>query len=232
MKTAIMQPYFFPYIGYFQLINHVDKFVILDDVQYIKSGWINRNYLLQKNKPLMFTIPVSVESSRSLINNVKVKYNTGRIIKLLKTIELNYSKSPFYKNVIPLIENIFEEKNELISDMALSSISTVIGYLSINTVIIESSSVFNNRHLKGEDRIIDICKLLGADKYFNLSGGQSIYSKDRFNKEGIELNFIKTREITYKQFTDYFTGPLSIIDNLMFNSPEDINKSLLEFEIL
>jgi len=232
MKIAVMQPYFLPYIGYFQLINLVDKFVILDDVQFINKGWINRNYILQKNKPLLFTIPVSKMNSKSLISETKVFYDSGKISKFLKSVKLNYSSSPFFKEVFYLLENIFRKKYSGISGLALSGLYSVNDYLNINTNIIKSSSVYKNQQLKGEERIIDICRQEGADEYYNLSGGVDIYSKEKFESENIKLKFIKTKEIRYKQFENEFTGPLSIIDNLMFYSPEEVKKSLLEFEIL
>lgn len=231
MKLAVMQPYFLPYLGYFQLIDQVDKFVILDDVQFIKSGWINRNYILHGDKPLLFTIPVHKLSSKSLIRDVKVIYDSGRIIKFLKTIKLNYSKSPFFKNIIPLIELTLENVNTNISDFSLTGIKAVNEYLGIKTEIIESSSIYRNINLNGEERILDICRQEGADEYFNLSGGIDLYSKELFNSKGIKLNFIRSKKIEYKQFKSEFTGPLSIIDNLMFNSPDEVKKSLQEFEI-
>lgn len=227
-----MQPYFLPYIGYFQLINHVDKFVILDDVQFINKGWINRNYILQNGKPLMFTIPVSKKSSRSLINEISVFYESENINKFLKTIKHSYSEAIYYNNVFPMLKNLFENNCSCISSLAVKSLLSVNKYLNIKTEIIESSTIYNNQQQKGEYKIIDICKKEGADEYFNLSGGIGLYSKEVFKNEDIELKFIKTKEIKYKQFQNEFVGPLSIIDNLMFNSPEEVKNSLSEFEIL
>lgn len=231
MKLSIMQPYFLPYIGYFQLINHADKFVILDDVQYIKSGWINRNYILQIDKPLLFTVPVSKLSSKSLISDTTVMTGTGRITKFLKSVHLNYYKAPYFENVFSILTKIFETKHKNISHLNYFAINEVMKYLKIETEIVRSSSVYENRQLKGEIRIIDICKKENAAEYINLSGGQELYSKKNFRENGINLKFIKSKEIKYRQFKENFTAPLSVIDNLMFNSPEEVKKSLFDIEI-
>ncbi len=232
MKIAIMQPYLFPYLGYFQLINYADKFVVLDDVQFINKGWINRNYILNAGKPLLFTIPVVKPESRSLITDVTVLEDTKLINKFLKTVQISYSKAPFVNDVYPLLESVFSKGIKSISGLALSGIKTVNEYLNISTDIVSTSSIYNNRNLKGEKRIIDICKLEGADEYVNLSGGMDLYSHAEFEKSGISLKFIKIKNIKYKQYKNEFVSSLSIIDNLMFNSRADVISSLSEFEIL
>jgi len=227
-----MQPYIFPYLGYFQLINYADKFVILDDVQFINSGWINRNYILHNKEKLLFTIPIQRNGSRSDINKVVVSLTAERKKKLLKSFYFNYLNAPYFKTVFPMLENLFSGNLTGISKLALSSIENVSNYLGIDTQIIESSEIYNNKELKGQNRIIDICKKEKADEYINPSGGIDLYKYEDFKNEGIELKFIKSREIKYKQYNNEFVGPLSIIDNLMFNSPEQVRKSLIEFDLL
>ncbi|MBK8983916.1 MAG: WbqC family protein [Ignavibacteria bacterium] len=232
MKIAIMQPYLFPYLGYFQLINYADKFVILDDVQFINKGRINRNYILNADKPLLFTIPVFKPESRSLITDVTVSEDTKLIKKFLKTVQINYAKAPYFNDVFPLLKSIFSKEIKSISGLALSGIKTINEYLNISTDIVKTSSLYNNSNLKGEKRIIDICKLEGADEYVNLPGGMDLYSHAEFEKSGISLKFIKINNIKYKQFNNEFVSSLSVIDNLMFNSRTDVISSLSEFEIL
>ncbi|MBK9332338.1 MAG: WbqC family protein [Ignavibacteria bacterium] len=232
MKIAIMQPYLFPYLGYFQLINYADKFIILDDVQFINSGWINRNYILHSKEKLLFTVPVKQNGSRSDINKVLVSLTEARKRKLLKSFYYNYLNAPFFTTIFPMIENLLSGNITGISKLALSGIVNVNKYLNIDTQIIESSEIYDNKELKGQNRIIDICKKENADEYINLSGGVGLYKYEDFKLEGIELKFIKSRDIKYKQYYNEFVGPLSIIDNLMFNSPEQVRKSLLEIDIL
>ncbi|MBS1516787.1 MAG: WbqC family protein [Bacteroidetes bacterium] len=232
MKIAVMQPYFFPYLGYFQLINFVDKFVIFDDVQFINKGRINRNYILHKDKALLFTVPVERPGSGSPINEVKVHNENDWQKKFLKSLHHSYSRAPYFKDIYSMIENLLKQNHELISELAFSGLNAVNRYLEIKTEIVTSSSVYNNSEMKGQNRIIDICKREGADEYINLSGGMKLYSSDNFSREGIKLSFIRSLEINYRQFENEFVQNLSVIDNLMFNSPGEVKSSLSEFEIL
>jgi len=234
MKLAIMQPYFCPYIGYFQLINLVDKFVIYDDVQYINDGWINRNrILIQKKKPYMFTLSVKDDShtlninERFYINNIKREKN-----KIFKTIKQSYSKAPYYNNVINLIENIFSIEELNVAKMNIKSLKIICDYLNINTDFIINSNLKTNSNLNGEERVLYINKKLNSDKYINSIGGKKLYSKKRFRKNNIELSFLKTKKIEYEQFGYDFVPNLSIIDVLMFNSKKKIKNMLSKYELV
>lgn len=230
MKIAIMQPYFFPYIGYFQLINAVDKFVIYDDVNFIKNGWINRNRILINGKDNYLTVHLKDASSFKLINNVNF---TGNRNKLIKTIQQTYIKAPYFKDVYSIIEKVLTYECNLISELAHKSIIEVLAYLNIDTEIIVSSEKLNyTKNYKNQERIIAICKELGATHYINANGGQELYNKEIFANEGIELNFIKSQEIKYKQFNNEFISWLSIIDVLMFNSKETVRQMLSMHELV
>ena len=229
-----MQPYFCPYIGYFQLINLVDKFVIYDDVQYINDGWINRNrILIQKKKPYMFTLSVKDDShtlninERFYINNIKREKN-----KIFKTIKQSYSKAPYYNNVINLIENIFSIEELNVAKMNIKSLKIICDYLNINTDFIINSNLKTNSNLNGEERVLYINKKLNSDKYINSIGGKKLYSKKRFRKNNIELSFLKTKKIEYEQFGYDFVPNLSIIDVLMFNSKKKIKNMLSKYELV
>lgn len=235
MKLAIMQPYIFPYIGYFQLIAAVDKLVIYDDVNFIKGGWINRNNVLLNKKNILFTVPLDKPSSSSLINETKINlkfYNIWRI-KFLRSIEQSYKKAHWFNDVYPLIENILDNQEDyLISKLAVRSIKKVCEYLGIQTEITETSEVYNNKRFTGRERVLDICRIEKAVQYINPIGGMKLYSKEIFNENGVMLNFIKAKPITYMQFDNEFQPWLSIIDVLMFNSIEDIKEMLNQYELL
>lgn len=225
MKLGIMQPYFFPYIGYWQLINCVDKYIIYDDVNFIKGGWINRNIILINNKPQYINLPLIGSSSNKLINEISVSDNINLLKKLLKSIEFSYKKAPYIKDVYLLLEDIilYEESN--LAKWLENSIISICDYLDINTEIIVSSHIDKNNELKSTNKILDICNVLGANEYINAIGGAALYSKDNFISKNIELSFIKTNEIVYKQFNDnMMVSNLSIIDVMIFNSKEDIKK--------
>jgi hypothetical protein len=232
MKIGIMQPYFFPYIGYWQLMNAVDKYVIYDDVNFIKGGWINRNRILMNGKVNMINLKMNGASSNKLINEVEV---AGDIIynkKLLKTIESCYKKAPYFIDVYPIIENIINQDDKNVARYLEFSIRQICEYLSIETELVISSSLNKNNDLRGQDKVIEICKVLGANEYYNAIGGQDLYSYDDFEAKGLKLSFFKTGIINYKQFKNEFASNLSIIDVMMFNSVEDIKNKLKIYELL
>lgn len=227
MKLGIMQPYFFPYIGYWQLINAVDKYVIYDDVNFIKGGWINRNRILLNGSGKMINIQMHKGSPNKLINQIEVLDNPIYVKKLLKTIESCYLKAPYFHKVYPIIEEIVTRGERNLACYLEYSIRQICEYLSINTELIISSNIMKNNELKGKDKVIEICKLLGADEYYNSIGGQDLYSYEEFNIKHIKLNFLQTEKIEYQQFNNEFIPNLSIIDVMMFNSVQEI-KSILE----
>ena len=227
MKIAIMQPYFFPYIGYFQLMNAVDEFVIYDNIEFTKKGWINRNRILVDGKDTYITLPLKKDSD---FLNVKERYLAEIWLterkKMLNRIIESYRKSPHFNTVYPIIEKcfLFEEKN--LFQFILNSINAINEYLGISTSLIISSSIPIDHQLKAENKVVGICKSQNADSYFNPIGGTELYNKDDFKKEGINLFFLKTGDIKYKQFHNDFVPFLSIIDVMMFNSREEIKKHL------
>lgn len=231
MKVGIMQPYFLPYIGYWQLINAVDKYVIYDDVNFINRGWINRNRILFNGKDKMITLSLRESSQNKLIKEIELVNNEKEKIKLLKTISQSYQKAPFYNLVYPLIEEILNFKELNLGKFLENSIKKIAEYLEINTIILISSEIEKDNALKGKDKILDICKRLGATKYYNAIGGQELYSYEEFKKNGIELNFLKANEISYIQYKNSFIPNLSILDVMMFNSKDEI-KNILENYIL
>ncbi len=226
-----MQPYFFPYIGYWQLINAVDVFVLYDDVNFIKKGWINRNNILLNKSEHLITIPLLNVSQNKHINECMVSEDYKSIDNIIKTINLAYKKAPYYNLVFPYIEEIIKTKGS-ISDLVLKSVLWIKEYLGLNTEIILSSSIDKNNELKGQDKIIEIVKKLNGNHYINAIGGQELYNKEIFNNNGIKLNFIKTGEIKYKQFNNEFVPNLSIIDVLMFNSPSEVKEMLNNYSLI
>lgn len=229
MKVAIMQPYFFPYIGYWQLINMVDTFVIYDDVNYIKRGFINRNYLLQNQQLQLFTLELISASQNKNINEIIIGSNTS---KILKTIKYNYTKAPHFDTVYPLIESIFCTKEKNLSQFLGNSLQQISEFLEINTNFLYSSNINNDKSLQAQDRLIEISQLLDATDYVNTIGGAELYNKDDFRKAGIHLSFIKTANIEYKQSKNEFVQNLSIIDVMMFNSKKEIKQMLNQFELI
>lgn len=223
MRLGIMQPYFMPYIGYWQLLNAVDTYVVYDDVNYINRGWINRNNILISGSSYMFSIMLKKASQNKLINEIEI---VDDFSKLKKQIEFAYKKAPYYDSISVLLNKIFDCPNMNLSEFLLNSMRVVCDYLNINTTLIKSSDVKKDNTLHAESKILDICRVLKADVYYNAIGGQSLYNKDVFKTNGIDLKFLKPEIMPYKQFKNDFVAGLSIIDVLMFNSAEKTNAML------
>lgn len=232
MKIAIMQPYFCAYIGYYQLINSVDKFVVCDNMQYTRRGWFNRNRILDNGTDRTFTIPLRKDKS---FINVNLKYLADNSIKerirILKQIQFLYKKAPFFSQHYPLVRRLFIQEIDNLFDFIHFSVVELCSDLDIETQVILCSSLDIDHELKSQDRIIEICKFLKTDLYLNPIGGKELYDKEVFKKEGIDLKFIKSKKIEYAQFDHEFVPWLSIIDLLMFNDIEQIKGYLNEYEL-
>ena len=233
MKLAIMQPYFMPYIGYWQLFNAVDKFVLYDNIQFTKKGWFHRNRIIVNNTDKMFTLPLKKDSDylsvrERFLANDYIKQND----KTLRVIKNSYSKAPYFKIVFPLLEDIFRNDQNNLFDFVFNSIKVINKYLDIDTEIIRSSIIpidYNN--LKGENKVLAIANELKANEYINAIGGIDLYSKDVFKENNIQLQFIKTQNIEYKQLKNEFIPWLSIIDIMMFNSIQEIKEFLKMYKL-
>ncbi|WP_336514430.1 WbqC family protein [Pollutibacter soli] len=234
MKVGIMQPYFFPYIGYFQYICAVDKFVFYNDVAFIKQGWINRNRILVNGEPSLFTVPVEQISSFRSIRDTKIHTLSFSRWKntWLKTIEQNYKKAINFRDVFPLINAVINESTGTIGTLAEISVMKVLDYLNIPLPEFLQVESFQNDHLHAQERVLDICKQLNAEVYINPMGGTDLYSKEDFRKAGLELFFIQSKLTQYQQFNKAWTPSLSIIDVLMHNTSEEINGMLLNYELV
>jgi hypothetical protein len=233
MKIAIMQPYIFPYIGYFQLIHAVDKFIFYDDVNFIKKGWINRNRILLQGKDHLITIPLKDASQNKLICEVEVDWDSRELFKVKQSIEHAYKKAPFFNDIMVLINKVFASDKKSIGELASYSIEVIASYLNMSKEFKSSSDQFyNNRGYERADRLIDICKRENVNEYVNAIGGQILYTKEYFFKCGVNMNFLKANIVPYKQFNNEFIAGLSIIDILMFNKRERVKELLTGYELI
>lgn len=230
MKIGVMQPYFFPYIGYWQLLKEVDIYVVFDDVNYINRGWINRNRILINGEIKNINLILNKASQNKKINEITIMNNT--MDKLFKKIHYAYVKAPFYKQNICIIDKILNNKKDNLSDFLFDSICMLNKALEINTKIVLSSNIAKNNELRGEEKILNICECLKADTYVNAIGGIKLYSAPKFKEHNIELKFLKSIPIKYKQFDDNFQSNLSIIDVLMFNSITNVKEFLKSYDLI
>lgn len=229
MKSAVMQPYLFPYLGYYQLVNSVDKFVFYNDVNFIKKGYVNRNNILHNGHALRFTVPIPKASQNKKINELSFDENVN---KVLKTIKLNYTKAPFFKEVYPIIESVLTDKNRSVDYICSRSVKDVLSYLEIKKSFYLSSDLNHNRELSAKDRLIDMSKLLGCPVYINSPGGKDLYNKEYFSSKDIKLSFIEIDNYCYEQNCNEFVPHLSIIDVLMWNDKQQVLKLLNMYKLV
>ena len=232
MRLGIMQPYFFPYIGYWQLLSAVDKYVIYDDVNFIKGGWINRNRILNGERIQYFNVQLKGASSFKHINQIEVEKNSIIQEKRKKTIWNAYHKSPYFMDVYPIIMEIINSEETNLAQYLEYSIEKICLYLNIHTELLISSRLNIDNILKVEDRVIDICKRTNANIYYNAIGGKDLYDYKKFKEHGIKLFFLQTKEIVYSQGRKDFVPNLSIIDVLMNNSVSTIQEMLKRYELI
>lgn len=234
MKLAIMQPYFFPYIGYFQLINAVDHFVLLNEVQYIRHGWINRNRILKPLDGIQYIIvPLSKYQQKSTINEIQVSENSDWKFRILRQIEHYRRKAPFFKQILDLLEESFQSQALSITDLNEYFLKKVCNYIGIGTNIVSSSAMnFDYTAVKEKDDwALTICEQLKASEYINPVGGMELFRRDKFSAKEIKLSFLKPNDITYSQCRN-FEPNLSIIDVMMFNEPKAIQSMLMQYQIV
>ena len=232
MRLAIMQPYFFPYIGYFQLIAAVDLFIVYDNIKYTKKGWINRNRMLQNGKDVMFSLPLKHDSDQLDVCDRELATDFNRD-KLLNQFKGSYSRAPYFSQTLTLIEQIVLHHDTNLFRFLHHCIIKTCEYLGIATEIRISSGIAIDHDLKNQDKVLALCAALGASTYVNAIGGRELYSKETFRERGVELKFIQSKPFEYPQFGDEFVPWLSIVDVMMFNSVETIKESLvMKFELV
>ncbi len=230
MKLAIMQPYFLPYIGYFQLLAAVDKFVVFDDVHYINRGWINRNRLLLNGQAHTFTVPLRAASQNKLIYEIELADDDRWRDKLLRTLHQAYCKTPYYGQVSGLFDRVINYSTRQLDEFLLNSLREVTNYLALDVEIVKTSKIYDNVQLKGQERILDICRQEQTDIYINAIGGIELYDRDRFAQHAVSLRFLKSKPISYAQGKFEHLAWLSILDVIMFNSPISIRAFLSEID--
>jgi hypothetical protein len=231
-QISVMQPYFLPYLGYWQLIAAADIFVLLDDVNFIVRGYINRNTILVNGRGHLFSLPVADASQNRLIKETKLNFPPSARSKLLKTIAAAYKKAPRFSTVFPLLESIVLFSENDLTKYIRRSLLLISGYLGLDTEFLLSSALEKDESKKGQSRIIEICLRLEAEMYVNSPGGRDLYDPAEFRRHGLTLRFLRPGKVVYPQFNQYdFIPNLSIIDVMMFNDVPRIGDFLKEYTL-
>ena len=226
-----MQPYFLPYLGYWQLLAAVDRFVVYDNIKYTKKGWINRNQFLRHGTAAVFTLPLKKDSD-SLNIAQRMIADDFDPAALLNPIASAYRKAPFFASAFPLIESIVTAAERNLFEFLLNSLRATAAFLDIRTPLVVSSAVSVDHSLKSERRVLAVCRALGATRYVNAIGGRELYSVQSFKQDGIELKFIQSRPVVYQQYDGRFVPNLSIVDVLMFNSKDVVRAMLGAYDLV
>lgn len=226
MNVAIMQPYFFPWIGYFQLIYQSDIFVLYDDACFIKQGYINRNTILTGGQALRFTLPVPGASSFKRIGELTF---SRQVEKIARTIAQSYSKAPYFNDIMPLVEKALWNDDRDITACCQVAINEISHYLGLEQKITRSSTLAYDRNEDAENKVIGICKALDGDRYVNSTGGRHLYNAQTFSQHGITLRFLQANNTEYSQGEHDFVPYLSMIDVLMHCEPEQVRQALTNF---
>ncbi|MCC6195981.1 MAG: WbqC family protein [Burkholderiales bacterium] len=216
-----MQPYFFPYPGYFQLLQAVDLFIVHDRVKYTKKGWINRNRILVNGSDALITVPVRHDSDSLDIVERSIAPDFDRA-KLLNRIAGAYRGAPHFAQVFPLVERVVNNAEPNLFRFLRASIEATRDFLGIDTPIRAASSFAIDPALRAQDKVIALCRAAGADIYVNAIGGMELYSAPAFEAAGITLRFIRQGAFEYRQAGAPFVPSLSIIDALMFCPVESL----------
>jgi hypothetical protein len=232
MRIAIMQPYFLPYIGYWQLIQAVDKFVILDDVNYINRGWINRNRISVHGEPCWMTLPLIAASQNRLISEIDLLPDDGWKSRLIKKVEDSYQGESSFPATMQVFRELMGRAQGNLSVYLAATIQRICDLLALATEIIPSSRIFPKEDLKGQHRILDICAKLGADEYLNPPGGRDLYDSELFAGCGIKLMFLDASQSGIGLKSGSYCGEmLSLLDTLMMNPLEAIRAAVSKFQI-
>jgi len=216
-----MQPYFLPYLGYFQLMRAADVFVVYDDIQFTKKGWGHRNRMLVNGEPALFTLPLKHDSAfLDVVQRELSDDFPDQAARLLRRFEAAYHTAPFFANTMPLLDNCLRCSERNLFRFLMHSLRYTAAHLGLLTPLVISSTLGVDRALSGEDRVIATCRALGATEYLNPPGGRALYHHERFIDHGIALRFLDPEILPYEQLGAPFVSHLSIADVLMFNPPE------------
>jgi len=225
-KVAIMQPYFFPYIGYFQLIAAVDLFIVHDRVKYVKKGWINRNRILRDGTDAVISLPIMHDSDALDIRDRRVATDFDRD-HLLNRIRESYRRAPFFAQTMPLVESVIRREESNLFQRLLHGVNAVCAHIGIKTPIVPASSIAIDHSLRSQDKVIALARAVHAGVYINAIGGVELYDSAAFRRAGLELRFLRSQHFEYPQFGKPFVPWLSIIDVLMFNPLSAIQERMV-----
>lgn len=233
MKVVLMQPYFFPYLGYYTLMKHADRFVVFDTAQYIRRGWIHRNRILGSNGEPSYINASVVKAPRDTpIYEMKMHTASDWKETIMKGLQVYQKTAPYFEEVRELVRDCLAFPTDDLTDFNVNVLKQTANYLGMETHITKLSDLdIEFRDVQEpDDWGLQLSKSLHAATYVNAPGGQAIYSREKYARHGVELNFYQTNLHPYDQKQEQFQTGLSIIDVMMFNSKAEINHMIDDFQ--
>jgi hypothetical protein len=229
MRIALMQPYFFPYLGHFDLLNMVDEWIVFDTAQYMRSHWMNRNRILHPAGGWEYiTVPVRKHPTNTPGHQVEIAMAIDWRNRILRKLQHYRNKAPYYQDVMDFVEECFADVGPNLSETNIRILEKTRTRLGIKTPM----RVLSRMDLRLEpvlgpgDWGFEISRLLGAREYVNPAGGAALFDRDQFEKHGIKLTIQNFSNIAYDCRPYRFEPGLSIIDVMMWNRPEQIKNYL------
>ncbi|MGV3526283.1 MAG: WbqC family protein [Candidatus Sericytochromatia bacterium] len=232
-QIVIMQPYLWPYLGYFQLIHACEDFVFLDDATYRPRGWIHRNVILHKGQALRFTLPASKASQNKRICDIPALVTPHWRRQFYRMLKHTYARAPFYPQTIELLMSVLAVEGLSLADIACASVETVAAQLGLKRHFARSSQALPNYlHLKSPERLFALCRHWGAGRYVNAAGGRALYAAEDFAAQSLDLLFLESEKRAYPQLQSPFVPNLSVIDFLMYVLPDDYERYLSAYRLV
>ena len=228
-----MQPYLFPYIGYFQLMHAANKFLLLDDVAWINKGWINRNRILVQGQPQYISFPVAGASQNRNIQDLDLVAPCTWKNNIEKTLIMAYKKAPQFEHFFPVLQTILRAEIIHLSSYIFQSLQVLCQYMQLHVELVATTSTYPHNGLKGQERILDLCRKEEATVYINPPGGAALYDAKRFQQQGVQLSFLQPALTPYAQKgSNNFIPALSIIDVLMHCDASEVRHQLQQYQIV
>ena len=191
MKGTILQPTYLPWLGYFEMINSSDIFVVFDNVQFVKKSWQQRNKIKTANEITSLTVPIKKTSRSTIINKIEISYDHGNPLeKHWSTIALAYKKAQYFSNYKDIFKSIFKEKYSALIDLNMNLIQSICKILEIETNIVFASDFIDNFSKNNKtENIIDLCNSVGIDHLYDAKGALDFLELSKFKDNNIQIQF-------------------------------------------
>lgn len=231
-----MQPYFFPYPGYFSLIKATNKWIVFDTPQYANYSWMNRNRIINCNDDnwMYFIVPLKKRPLRTSINSIVIQNEVNWKEKIISQLGYYKKHAPYYNHVVEFLRETLTSEFVKLSDLNIHTLKATCKYIGIDF----NYEIYSEMNLQIEDIHapdewgLNICKAMGVSKFINPERGQNFIDRQKYLNEKVDIKFLEYRYPDYDQKMEEFIPGLSIIDAMMFNSPKELKVILEDYKLV